>query len=82
MIDSRASGNYVRRCFLKDNPRYGEALKAHKDYTITVCLATVTLATAPKVPVNMGVKFFSFDGIERCLVLDLDSRYDLILGMA
>ena len=23
-----------------------------------------------------------FDSIERCLVLDLDSRYDLILGMA
>ena len=30
----------------------------------------------------MGVKFFDFDSIERCLVLDLDSRYDLILGMA
>ena len=25
--------------------------------------------------------FVNFDSIERCLVLDLDSRYDLILGM-
>ena len=81
MIDSRASGNYVRRCSLEGNPRYVEALEVHKGDTITVCLATGTLVTTPKVPVNMGVKFFSFDGIERCLVLDLDSRYDLILGM-
>ena len=36
----------------------------------------------PKVPVNLGVKFGDFDSRERCLVLDLDSRYDLILGMA
>ena len=28
------------------------------------------------------MKCFDFDSIERCLVLDLDSRYDLILGMA
>ena len=49
---------------------------------ITVRLATGTLVTAPKVPVNLGVKFFDFDSIESCLVLDLDSRYDLILNMA
>ncbi|POM69898.1 Reverse transcriptase, partial [Phytophthora palmivora] len=34
------------------------------------------------VPLDLGVKFLDFDGRERCLVLDLDSRYDLILGMA
>ena len=28
------------------------------------------------------MKCFDFDSIERCLVLDLDSRYDLILGTA
>ena len=43
---------------------------------------TGTPATAPKVPVNLSVKFFNFNIIERCLVLYLDSRYDLILGMA
>ena len=31
---------------------------------------------------NLGIKVLDFDSIERCLVLDLDSRYDLILGMA
>ena len=81
-IDSGASGNYVRRGSLEEKSRYVEALKAHKGDMITVRLATGTLVTAPKVPVNLGVKFFDFDSIERYLVLDLDSRYDLILGMA
>ena len=30
LIDSGASGNYVRRYSLEDNPRYVEALEAHK----------------------------------------------------
>jgi hypothetical protein len=38
--------------------------------------------TVPKVAVNLGVKLADFDSVERCLVIDLDSRYDLILGMA
>ena len=59
-----------------------EVLKAHKGDAITVRLATGTLVTAPKVPVNLGVKFFDFDSIERCFVLDWDLRYDLILVMA
>ena len=33
------------------------------------------------VSVNLGVKFLDFNSVERCLVLDLDARYDLILGM-
>ena len=82
MIESGASVNYVRRFSLEGSPRYVEALKAHKGYTITVRLATETLITAPEVPVNVGVKAFDFDSIEHCLVLDLDSRCDLILGMA
>ena len=40
-----------------------EALKAHKGDTITVRLATGTLVTALKVPVNLSVKFFDFDSI-------------------
>ena len=52
LIDSGASGNYVRRCSLEGNPRYVEALEAHKGDKITVRLATGTLVTAPKVPVR------------------------------
>ena len=82
MIDSGASGNCVRRYPLEGNARYAEVLEAHKCGTTTVRLAIGTLVTATKVPVNLGVKFFDFDSIKRCLVLDLESRYDLIIGMA
>ena len=57
LIDSGASGNYVRRCSLEGNPRYVEALETHEGDTITVRLATGTLVTAPKVPANLGVTF-------------------------
>ena len=44
-------------------------------------LATGARVTVPKVPLNLDVKFLDFNSIERCLDLDLDSRYDLLLGM-
>ncbi|GMG17192.1 unnamed protein product [Phytophthora fragariaefolia] len=61
---------------------YAEALKARNLDIVTVRLATGTRVTVPKVPVDLSVKFLDFDSVERCLVLDLDARYDLILGMA
>ena len=57
-------------------------LIANKGDVITVRLATGTRVTVPKFPLNLGVKFLDFESIERCPVLDIDSRYDLILGMA
>ena len=50
LIDFGASGDYFRRCSPKGNPRYVEALKAHKGDTITIRLATGTLVTSLKVP--------------------------------
>ena len=82
LIDSGASCNYARRLSLEGSQQYVEALRAHEGDTITVRLATGTRVTVPKVPLNLGIKFLDFDSMERCLVLDLDSRYDLILGMA
>ena len=35
-----------------------------------------------KFHVDLNIKFLDFNSVERCAVLDLDSRYDLILGMA
>ena len=81
LIDSGASSNYVRRRSLEGSQQYAEALKAHEGDVITVSLVTRTRFTVPKVPLNLGVKLLDFNSIERCLVLDLDSRYDLILGM-
>ncbi|GMF46740.1 unnamed protein product [Phytophthora fragariaefolia] len=67
---------------MEGNQLYAEALKARNRDIVTVRLATGTRVTVPKVPVDPGVKFLDFDSVERCLVLDLDVRYDLILGMA
>ena len=44
-------------------------------------LATGVRVTVPKVVLSSGVKFMDSDSIERCLFLDLNSRYDLIFGM-
>ena len=82
LIDSGASGNYVRRSSLVGSQQYAEALSAKGGKTITVRLATGIQVTVPKVPVSLGIKFMDFDSVKLCLVLDLDSRYDLILGMA
>ncbi|GMG16912.1 unnamed protein product [Phytophthora fragariaefolia] len=57
---------------------YAEALRAcERDFVsrqapVLRCLRSV----------NIGVKFLDFDSVEHCLVLALDARYDLILGMS
>ncbi|GMF54737.1 unnamed protein product [Phytophthora fragariaefolia] len=82
LVDSGASGNYARRSTMEGGQLYAEALKARNRDTVTVRLAAGARVTVPKVPVDLGVKFLDFDSVERCLVLDLDAGYDLILGMA
>ena len=82
MIDSGASCNHARHRSLKGSQRYAAVLNAHEGDSINVRLATGSRFTVPKVPLNLGVKFLDFYSTERCLVLNLDSRYDRILGMA
>ncbi|GMF56516.1 unnamed protein product [Phytophthora fragariaefolia] len=82
LVDSGESGNYARRYTMEGSQLYDEALKARNRDIVTVCLATGTRVTVPKVPVDLDVKFLDFDSVERCLVLDLDARYDLILGIS
>ncbi|POM81140.1 LOW QUALITY PROTEIN: Hypothetical protein PHPALM_929 [Phytophthora palmivora] len=81
LIDSGASGNYVRRSTMEGSQLYAEALRVRPSDVVTVRLATGTRVTVPKVALDLGVKFLDFDSRERCLALDLDSRYGLILGM-
>ena len=71
MIDSRVSGNYVRRRSPDGSQQYAEALKVHEGDVITVRLATEARVTVHKVPLNLGVKFVDFESIKRCLVVDL-----------
>ncbi|KAI9922852.1 hypothetical protein PsorP6_002373 [Peronosclerospora sorghi] len=80
LIDSGASDNYVRRSSV-ENRLYDEALEARSRDVVTVRLATGVQVSVTKVSIDLKLKFADFDRLERCLVLDLDSRYDLILGM-
>ena len=68
--------------FVERNRICAEALQAQNGDTITVRLAIGTRFSVPEVLVKLGVKISNFDSIKRCLVLDLESRYDLIIGMA
>ncbi|RAW34929.1 hypothetical protein PC110_g8760 [Phytophthora cactorum] len=82
LIDSGASVNYARRSTLERSQQYAEALEVQTRDSISVRLATGTLATVSKVSVDLGVKFLDFNSVERCLALGLDSICDLTLGMA
>ena len=81
VIDSWASCNYVRRHSEEGYQQYAEALKTREGDSITVHFATGVRVTVYKFALNLDVKFVDFNSVKRCLVLDLDSRYDLILGM-
>ncbi|RAW20480.1 hypothetical protein PC110_g23078 [Phytophthora cactorum] len=81
LIDSGASGNYARRSTLEGSQQYAEALEVQTRDTISFRLATGTLVTVSKVSVDNCVKILDFNSVERCLILDLDSRLDQILVM-
>ncbi|KAG3074540.1 hypothetical protein PI125_g21952 [Phytophthora idaei] len=74
LINLRGLGSYARRFAPEERMHYAEALKVQTRDTILVRLATGTLVAASKVSVDLGVKFLDFDSVQRCLVLDLDSR--------
>lgn len=62
--------------------QYTEALNAQEGDSITVRLTTWFRVAVPRIAIKLSIKFCVFDDVERCLALGLDSRYDLILGMA
>ena len=64
---------------LVKNQQYAEAIESHEGDSITGRLAA---GVRLNVPLNLGIKFLGFTCVERCLILDLDFRYDLILVMA
>ena len=49
-------------------------LQKHEGDVITERIATGARVTVPKAPLRLGLMVLDFDSIERCLVLDLDSR--------
>jgi len=82
LIDSGASSNYARRASLNTNKEVlGSAERTHVSDRIAVRLATGTVVETQRIEVDLRLRFFDFDSVERFIALDLDERYDLILGM-
>ncbi|GMF33553.1 unnamed protein product [Phytophthora fragariaefolia] len=83
LIDSGASFNFATKASVaKNNALYASALEAYKSNTNeSVRLATGSSVSTRKVTIPLNVKFDGFDSVEPFIVLDMDDRYDLILGM-
>jgi hypothetical protein len=83
LIDSGASSNYARRASLNTNKEVlGSAERTHISDRIAVRLATGKVVETQRVEVDLRLRFLDFDSVERFIALDLDERYDLILGMS
>ena len=80
LIDSGASENFIRRDAIKSTLQYGNAKNASTE-KISVRLANGEGSTIDKIVVPLQIKFEGFDFVENFIVLDLDKRHDIILGM-
>ncbi|GMF57355.1 unnamed protein product [Phytophthora fragariaefolia] len=83
LIDSGASFNFATKASVaKNNALYASALEASKSNTnVSVRLATGSIVSTRKVTIPLKVRFDDFDSVEPFIVLDMDDRYDVILGM-
>ncbi|KAE9045935.1 hypothetical protein PR002_g1945 [Phytophthora rubi] len=83
LIDSGASFNFATKASVTRNSAlYASALRASKSNTnVSVRLATGSIVSTRKVTIPLSVKFDDFNSVEPFIGLDMDDRYDLILGM-
>ncbi|GMF48441.1 unnamed protein product [Phytophthora fragariaefolia] len=83
LIDSGASFNFATKASVARNDAlYASGLEASESNTnVSVRLATGSIVSTRKVTIPLNVKIDDFDSVEPFIVLDMDDRYDLILGM-
>ncbi|GMF57283.1 unnamed protein product [Phytophthora fragariaefolia] len=83
LIDSGASFNFATKASVaKNNALYASALEASKsNANVSVRLATGSIVSTRKITIPLSVKFDDFNSVEPFIALDMDDRYDLILGM-
>ncbi|KAE9346480.1 hypothetical protein PR003_g7411 [Phytophthora rubi] len=83
LIDSGASFNFATKASVaRNSAMYASALEASKSNTdVSARLATGSIVSTRKVTIPLSVKFDEFNSVELFIVLDMDDRYDLILGM-
>jgi hypothetical protein len=83
LIDSGASYNFATKASVARNSMlYAKALEDSKSNSkVSVRLATGSIVSTRKVLLPLTVKFDDFNSVEPFIVLDMDDRYALILGM-
>ncbi|GMF23066.1 unnamed protein product [Phytophthora fragariaefolia] len=83
LIDSGVSFNFATKASVAgNNALYASALEASTSNTnVSVRLATGSIVSTRKVTIPLNVKFDDFVSVEPFIVLDMNDRYDLILGM-
>jgi hypothetical protein len=83
LIDSGASYNFATKASVaKNSALYAKAVEDTKrNSSVSVRLATGSIVSTRKVLLPLTVKFDDFNSVEPFIVLDMDDRYDLILGM-
>ena len=80
LIDSGASDNFCRAQTLQKYPHVWECAK-HSGDMVAIRLATGVIKRSPEVIATLKLKFSDFSSEEKFVVLDMDDRYDLILGI-
>lgn len=81
LVDSGASQNYARRATVAVNTALFRAASLRDEGTICVKMADGATSTMKKVQISLDIQFLDFVGRESFFAIDLDERYDLILGM-
>ncbi len=79
LTDCGASEIFARRATIEDSPYLVTVINGHDD--VRVKMADGSIVVAPKVLIVFPIKINSFESIETFYVIDLDERWDLILGM-
>ncbi|KAF1323115.1 Gag protein, partial [Globisporangium splendens] len=79
LVDTGASNNFVRNEVIA---RHGVFVPdANEDKTMIVRLANGSTVKMPKRVVRLAIKCEDFRGEDEFILLDLDDKFDLILGM-
>jgi hypothetical protein len=83
LIDSGASYNFATKAsVVRISILYAKALEDSKsNSSVSVRLATGSIVSIRKVLLPLAVKCDDVNSVEPFIVLDMDDRYDLILGM-
>ena len=80
LIDTGASSNFIRSSALKDLPP-GAISDSETPRTLIVTLADGSTLRVPKRVARLSLSFDGFKGEDDFILLDLDQKFDVILGM-